>query len=59
MIFFLLIPVLQKQISITKGQEISTWNCGVSNFPKIYFQKSLISALASKKWLNQKNEDRN
>ena len=36
--------------SLIKGQEISEENDGVFNAPK----KSLISALASRKWSNQK-----
>ena len=40
--------------SAPKGQEISEENCYVFNFPKNHEKISVISALASKKWLNQK-----
>ena len=40
-----------------KGQEILEGNCGVCNSPKKSYETfSLISALASKKWSNQKNK---
>ena len=41
---------------ISKGQEVLEGNCGVFNLKKKNNDKiSLISALASKKGLNQKN----
>ena len=33
---------------LTKGQEISEWNCCVSNCPKNNEKRSIISCLASK-----------
>ena len=40
---------------IMLGLEISEENCRIINFPKKQQENSLISALASKKWLNEKD----
>ena len=47
--------VMPFKLMIMLGLEISEGNCSIINFPKKQQENSLISALASKKWLNEKD----